>query len=303
MSRFSIRSKLKKAAIVIGWLILWPCFMFGVAIVALIAAVTLAGETKIGLAVGLFSLLMVLVCWLIIWRLEKESDGTAKRHFFGKRSKYSQRASRIVLKVYTVFGIALLFIGGGLGVDELISYSSENGGVNTQVARAPLVPELSRSKKVDAALRQLGVSEAEILRFSTKEANKFSQLAIENQSGVYISYTNPIDGKFLYGEMEIKTGLDPSEFRSTVAHEYMHHIWYAVLDDRIKRKLESDLISNYGLDPIIRNRTAEYTNNQSLHATELFSFYCTESSDMYLSQYTLTQCSKYIKRGQLMMQR
>lgn len=303
MSRFSIKSKLKKAAIVTGWLILWPCFMFGVAIMAVIVAFVVSGETKIGLAMGIFSLLMVLVCWLIIWRLGKKSDEASKHRFFGKRSEYSRHAARVVLQVYTVLGVTLLFIGGGQGIDELIRYSNEDSGTHTTVAGAPVIPELARSEKVDAALRQIGATEAEILRFSTKEVSKFSQVAIENQQGLYVTYTNPIDRNFLYGEMEIKTGLVPNQFTTTVAHEYMHHIWHAVLDDKTKRKLESDLISYYGLDPAIRYRTTGYTNNQSLHSTELFSFYCTESTDAYLSKYILDQCNKYINRGALVMSR
>lgn len=82
------------------------------------------------------------------------------------------------------------------------------------------------------------------------------------------------------------------------AHEYLHHVRFTVLDDKTKQKLTSDLIAMYGNDDYMHKRMKEYANADAgiLQPTELFSYYCTESSDRYLRRYVLDACKAYIDR-------
>ncbi len=118
------------------------------------------------------------------------------------------------------------------------------------------------------------------------------------QAGEYMPYEDS-KGNFSYGVITIKQGLDAEEEKVVVAHEYLHHIWESELDPQTLHDLTSQLMTLYGKDDWFKTRVATYSDTNMLIPTELFSFYCTESSDQYLTPYVIEQCGKYINRGTL----
>ena len=111
------------------------------------------------------------------------------------------------------------------------------------------------------------------------------------------------DGKFSYGTMTVKRGQDPGYEKTVVAHEFMHHVWQAQLDDQTRHQLTSQLIALYGKDTWMQGRGQWHADKNMLEPTELFAFYCTEISDQYVSPPVLEQCGKYINRATLRMSR
>jgi len=120
----------------------------------------------------------------------------------------------------------------------------------------------------------------------------------KNQAGEYASVDDS-KGNFSYGVMTIKQGRDPEEEKIVVAHEYLHHIWESQLDQTTLHDLTSQLMTLYGKDEWFKTRVATYSDTNMLLPTELFAFYCTESSDQYLTQYVIDKCNTYIKRDTL----
>ncbi|MNU11891.1 hypothetical protein D3C72_2601010 [compost metagenome] len=59
----------------------------------------------------------------------------------------------------------------------------------------------------------------------------------------------------------------------------------------------------YGNDELMQRQVESYADTQTLQPTELFSYYCTGSSDTYLSSYVLSECNKYINRSALQFAR
>jgi hypothetical protein len=124
----------------------------------------------------------------------------------------------------------------------------------------------------------------------------------ENQQGEYQPVLDD-NGKFAYGTITIKKGIDSNSEKTYVAHEYLHHIWETGLDYQTQHDLTSQLMTLYGNDEWMKSRTNPYSDTSMLLPTELFSFYCTEVSDRYLSQYVLQQCNTYINRSTLLFTR
>lgn len=122
--------------------------------------------------------------------------------------------------------------------------------------------------------------------------------ASDHTAGTYVPVLDS-DGKFSYGTINLKTGLDAQTERGVVAHEYLHHIWQTQLDANTIHDLTSQLMTTYGNDEWMKSRTDFYSDTNYLLPTELFAFYCTEVSDQYLTQYILNQCSTYIDRSTL----
>lgn len=97
--------------------------------------------------------------------------------------------------------------------------------------------------------------------------------------------------------IQIKPGLDTEQEKRTVSHEYLHYIWYSMAQSKIK-ELTSKLIVLYSNDNGQKYRLQNYIDINSLSPTELFSIYCTESSDSYLEP-ILSDCNSYINRNSL----
>lgn len=279
------------------WIISWPITMTVVAVAAIIGAITflqqnellsifedpMSGTQSRGL-VAIFVAFMVIIC-LICIKLQRRSRQPILT------------ISAAVLTGYMWLGIIL---GGVIIVttaDPKIA-STADAGINTQTVALPVTPTLKHEPKLMAALGQVGVESVKHLdvRYVEEYADKG---ALKNQSGEYQSFINPTTGEFMYGMLTVKKGLVPEELKTVVAHEYLHHIWYTEIDEPTKENLTSHLITLYGNDPAMRRQLEEYANKGRLYPTELFSYYCTESSDGYLTTFILKSCNTYIDRPAL----
>lgn len=89
--------------------------------------------------------------------------------------------------------------------------------------------------------------------------------------------------------------------KTTVAHEYLHYMWYKNQLDKDDR-LVSDLISSYARTIEFQNLISKYYIDRGiLVPTELFSFACTEIQDSHLTPYIVQKCNEYIDRSTLQM--
>lgn len=101
----------------------------------------------------------------------------------------------------------------------------------------------------------------------------------------------------------ILSGRSTDDTKRTLAHEYMHHIWYTKLNRDEQNVLSSNLISSYSKDQGMQAHLLNYSNKGTLTPDELFSAYCADSSDSYLTPEILATCNKYIDRSALVMLR
>ena len=202
------------------------------------------------------------------------------------------------LIAYTWLGI----IAGGLALAFIPNAEVQtNTGVNTQSAQTPVTPALQKDSRLLTVLANVGATQIEGI--DVQYVDGFTDLGLFDQAGEYVAYTNPVDGSFLYGTLHIIRGLDYESEKVAVAHEYLHHIWFAKMDAQTTADLTSELIALYGEDRWMQERVASYAESGTLQATELFSYYCTESSSRYLTQYVLDQCNAYILRDNLQLVR
>ncbi len=214
----------------------------------------------------IFVAALVAVLFLVKWLLQ-----TRKRHFF--------RSGAGVLSVYIWVGI---FISGLTMV--LITKNPD-----------AIKPPVEHDTHLMQVVASIGGDSAKLKDVSVKYTASYKN---ENQQGEYASAENG-KGAFSYGIMTIKQGLDAEEEKVVVAHEYLHHIWASELDQQALHDLTSQLMTLYGKDDWFKTRAATYSDTNMLLPTELFSFYCTESSDQYLTSYVVEQCGKYINRSTL----
>lgn len=156
-------------------------------------------------------------------------------------------------------------------------------------------PPVSRDENVAAVIYQIGGKDNFLEEVSMKYVDGYENAATNGQ---YTPVINA-DGTLSYALITVKTGIDPAYERTVVAHEYLHHIWQSQLDQNTLHNLTSQLMTLYGKDSWMQDRTNWYSDTNALVPTELFSFYCTEASDKYLSQYVLDTCNKYIDRSVL----
>lgn len=213
-----------------------------------------------------FVTILVVVLLLIKWLLK-----TRTRLFFRSGAK--------VLGVYIWVGI----FATGLAM--------------TIITRNPeaIRPPVSRDNNIMAILHAVGGKDELIDNISIKYVEGYDNASTNGQ---YQPVVNS-DGTFSYGTITVKNGVEPTYEKTVVAHEYLHHIWQVHLDEQTLHDLTSQLMTLYGNDDWIKDRTNWYSDSNMLLPTELFSFYCTEASDKYLSQYVLDTCNKYIDRSAL----
>lgn len=156
-------------------------------------------------------------------------------------------------------------------------------------------PPVSRDANLMSVVGVIGGKEDLLNDVSVKYVDGYEN---ENQQGEYQPVRDE-NGKFAYGTITIKKGIDANAEKTYVAHEYLHHIWETGLDYQTQHDLTSQLMTLYGNDEWMKSRTDFYSDTSMLLPTELFSFYCTEVGDQYLSEYVLNQCNTYINRSTL----
>lgn len=276
-------TKLRRLLYGLSWAIIWPVIVAVPAFIIMLvilsqvlisnlenrefaSAVNTDGIFYLELYLFGFVTLLVIALFLVRWLLK-----TRKRLFF--------RSGARVLGVYIWIGI----FATGLTM-ALITRNPES-----------IKPPVSRDENIAAILYSVGGKEELLDNVSIKYVDKYKD---KSQNGEYAPVLNS-DSTFSYGMITIKEGIDPTYEKTVIAHEYLHHVWQAQLDHMTLHDLTSQLMTLYGKDPWMQNRTDWYSDTNSLVPTELFSFYCTEASDKYLSQYVLDACNKYIDRSKL----
>jgi hypothetical protein len=106
-----------------------------------------------------------------------------------------------------------------------------------------------------------------------------------NTSGLYSNWDT----------ITIKANLDKKREHRVIAHEYLHYIWYKVLDDNQRTDITNITNTLYSNDPAMAKRMSFYSNPKP---NELFSIYCTESTDQYITP-LIMYCNSYINRSVL----
>lgn len=285
-------SVIKRLLVTATWAVVWPLVMFGMCIPIFSFASWIAGEPmQLGTYLGIVCVGLVGASILFIKLLKR------------KRQSHPVLAiGASILAIYTTIGSGILIVIvfgllNSLTQDKVVASNPDD-----RVSDSIVAPTLAHEPTIDATLRSIGATDTELSKFGTAYVDTYPG-GLDNQRGQYQTYLNPTNGKYLYGQMTILRSTETQDLPRVVAHEYLHHIWYSVLDESTKVKLTSDLISLYGNDSGIRNRTTAYVDSQKLQATELFSFYCTESTDGYMTTYVRSECDKYINRSAFLMRR
>lgn len=214
---------------------------------------------------------------------------------------------RRVIKL--IIGSALLlFIGFCFGT--YISTSAEYGGSNADAKVSTVVLDTKRAAVQNPDLlsiaKEIGANEISNVDIVYREKMQTPWAKGEYDPAydgdIMNDGTRPNKRLATIGVLK-ETSSDAQYLKTTVAHEYMHHVWYGLLDVASRDKLASDLVSMYSTDQYMQNRTKKYVDEKMLSSTELLSFYCTEESDPYLTPGILSTCNKYINRSVLTMYR
>lgn len=276
-------SKLRKFLYGLSWAAIWPIVVAAPAFVVMLVilgavltnniqnkefsnAVSTQGIFLLELYLFGFVALLVIVLYLVKWLLQ-----TRKRLFFRSGAK--------VLGVYIWVGI----FATGLTM-AIITRNPE-----------AIKPPVSRDETIVAILHSVGGKDELIDNVSIKYVDSYDNATASGEYQPVVSS----DGNFSYGTITVKKGIDPTYEKTVVAHEYLHHVWQAQLDQQTLHDLTSQLMTLYGNDSWIKDRTNWYSDTNMLLPTELFSFYCTEVADQHLSQYVFDTCNKYIDRSAL----
>lgn len=106
-----------------------------------------------------------------------------------------------------------------------------------------------------------------------------------------------VDSTITIGQID-----DPAQKNRTIAHEYLHHVWYTVMTDADIEKLTIKLKALVVNDSAMQKRIQRYVEYGVFNDSELFSIYCTESSDRYILT-VVEECGKYIDRSKLVLTR
>ena len=277
------------------WVVAWPAVIGIVAVMVLIGVgavmqlqlgATPPNGANIRAFIAYVTVALVVICLLLIFLQRRSRELVA-------------RVGATVLSVYMWAGIALAAVVIVAIPDT--SGADANGGIHTQATAAPVVPELAKDPAIAAVLQQVGASDVQLIDYQYVDG--YNDPAFPDKEGEYQSFINTATGGFVYGKLTLKRGMTPENERIIAAHEYLHHVWFKLLDKDTKENLTAHLIGMYGNDGEMHKRVQDYVKNGTLYPTELFSYYCTESSNGYLTQYVLDQCNKYINRSTLVLQR
>lgn len=288
------RSTLKSAGTMAFWLVIWPLFMLLVLIIisglVLQPIISILAETTSPSAGRLYFYCLVLffmvLCGMLIFILKR-----AKRRFITQGA--------VVLRAYMWLGV---IVGGLIAVAiPDIKTNSADLGIQANTTTNILMPELTHDPHIVDVLHQIGATDIDLI--DERYAPSYNDPDYSEKWGEYQAFVNQATQQFAYGKLTVLQGLDPEQEKISVAHEYLHHVWFKLLDVQAKDNLTAQLIGMYGNDPVIRDRVKEYVAAGNLYPTELFSYYCTESSNGYLTQYVLDTCNKYINRSVLRLAR
>ena len=272
-------TKVRKFWYVVTWLFLWPMIVLVPAIAAFFLGWTIA--YGFGLMEDPKQLIFMIELAILIGTILLVVSLLLVKLFLLKRKRLFFRAGGRVVGGYVWIGLLI----AGTAMAAITQ--------NTDAIKPPA----SQDQSLMAILSSAGGNPELMKDVSFMYVDGYED---GRQAGEY----QPIltsDGEFSYGTMTVKRGQDPAYEKTVVAHEFMHHVWEAHLDDQTKHQLTSQLIALYGKDIWMQNRGQWHADKNMLEPTELFAFYCTEISDPFISAPILEQCSKFIDRTTLKM--
>lgn len=283
-------SRLRRFLYGLSWTIIFPiviaipAFIIMLVILSQIITSTISNDAELGGAINtdgifyfeLFILASVTVLVGILF-LVKRLLRARKRLFFRSGAK--------VLGVYIWVGI----FATGL----TMALITKNPDV--------IKPPVEQNAHLMQVVADVGGDSNQLKDVSVKYVKDYKD-GFKGQAGEYTPYDDS-KGNFTYGVITIKQGLAPEEEKTLVAHEYLHHVWETQLDQTTLHDLTSQLMTLYGKDDDFKTRVATYSDTNMLIPTELFAYYCTESSDRYLTPYVIEKCNAYINRSTLQLVR
>ena len=119
-----------------------------------------------------------------------------------------------------------------------------------------------------------------------------------------LSFGNNEDTRGHYNDhsITISKDLGVDDSRRTLAHEYLHFVWFEVMTEVDRTRLGDALNAAYAKDPDMQIRMDIYIQNGIFNDSELFSIYCTESTDSYMLA-IVQDCNKYIDRSKIVLTR
>jgi hypothetical protein len=273
-------SKKRRVAYFLSWLLIWPSVLLIPVMMiggALIVNLLNSMPDKIIYAVQLS--IFIIVTFLVIILL-------FTKILLSRRKRLFLRMGGVVLGGYIWLGV--LFSGVLM---LFATYELYRG----QIA----LPEITRDDHLVEVIENIGGSRDNLKNVLIKYVDSYNE---KNKAGEYSPEYNG-DNTFAYATISVLEGQKTEDEKITVAHEYLHHIWEIQLDYKTQQSLTSQLVTLYGDDEYMKQRVASYSDTDMLIPTELFSFYCTESSDRFLTPYVLKQCNKYINRSTLQLPR
>lgn len=205
---------------------------------------------------------------------------------------YMKKGYILAITAITIIGFVLACIAlyKYIDIDGKIAESQSETSELAEKSAAPFQdPDiLNRLKMVGA-----GYTDQLELRY----VDQFSNVKSREEGIKALFYNNNTPKIEVLNSSKIDSNLD-----NTIAHEYLHYIWYDKMTEDQKASLSSRLIVLYSSDQQAKDRMINYANANKLTPTEMFSIYCTESSDGYIES-IVADCNKYINRSMLTLQR
>lgn len=278
--------KNKPLAHILLWVFLWPAVAGVIVLLGLMLGAQVAGSLLSGnpdsdsyfTASTQVSILVAVILFAIV--------------SFKLKRLMSRSSKSIISDGARVVGYYLL-VGILLGGIAMVSVSA--GNISDDEAAKLTIPQLEQDPQLLNILESVGVDTSDLNNLSIVYIDSYQD---ETMDGEYEPITDD-NNVFLHGKITVKRGQGPEVEKATVAHEYLHYIWDASIDVATQEELTSQLITLYGKDTQFQDDIIDYSESNSLLPTELFSFYCTESSDEFLTEFIINQCNEYIDRSTL----
>lgn len=162
----------------------------------------------------------------------------------------------------------------------------------------PVIKEQTYVPEQDGTLLQEMLVVANDDEFAKTVSIKYSTDLNSYEDGATIRTFD--EKKNAHPQILVRAGLSSDQQRRTVAHEYLHAAFTRIPNqDSVIAEVES----LYANDGYMRQRMASYISGGRLNSSELFSVYCTESSDAYLTVAVVTACNQMIDRSTLVFVR
>lgn len=194
--------------------------------------------------------------------------------------------------ILTIIGVGLWLIFGMLAPDQPAPSPAPQKPVEKPYVYVPkqdkdLLKVLLSVAKDDEFAKTIAIKEVD----SFKDAgNVTTRDKLAGQAGDIFDKKG-VNHPIIY----VKSGLSTADKRRIVAHEYLHVAYGRIPNqDSVIKALKT----LYDSDAAMQQRLADYRTDGYL-VSEYFSYYCTESSDGYLSATVLKACNKMIDRSKL----